>query len=165
CLTLNIGCPRTASGSLSSVLEDEVSRKYFLSKAMIEYIKKKMHHKVPLSNVEKELKSPIRGQGDKPIILHNIYGGFKEKEPRVFIEASPTIRTPKGGGYLPGVFKGNCIRRLTPRECERLQGFPDDWTKGVSDTQRYKAMGNAVSVPVVEAIGRKILEFVNQEVI
>ena len=187
CLTLNIGCPRTASGSLSSVLEDEVSKKYYLSKAMIEYIKKKMHHKVPLSDVDKELKSPIRGQGDKPIILHNIYGGFKERKPRVFIEASPTIRTPKGGGHLPGVFKGNCIRRLTPRECERLQGFPDDWTKvpaignnaGIavashpededeiirgrvmSDTQRYKAMGNAVSVPVVEAIGRKILEYVN----
>ena len=143
-----------------------------------------MHHKVPLSNIEKELKSPIRGQGDKPIILHNIYGGFKEKEPRVFTTISPTIRTPKGGGHLPGVFKGKRIRQLTPRECERLQGFPDDWTKvpaignnaGIklgcheageedeiirgkimSDTQRYKQMGNAVSVPVIEAIGRKIL--------
>ncbi len=49
------------------------------------------------------------------------------------------------------------IRRLTPIECERLQGFPDNWTEGVSDTQRYKMTGNAVSVPVIEAIGRKIL--------
>jgi len=72
------------------------------------------------------------------------------------------------------------IRRLTPKECERLQGFPDDWTlvpaigndagteydyemgetiiegKVMSDTQRYKQMGNAVSVPVIEAIGRRI---------
>lgn len=44
------------------------------------------------------------------------------------------------------------IRRLTPLECERLQGFPDNWTAGVSDTQRYKQLGNAVTVNVVEAI-------------
>jgi DNA (cytosine-5)-methyltransferase 1 len=50
------------------------------------------------------------------------------------------------------------IRRLTPIECERLQGFPDGWTEGISDTQRYKLMGNAVTVNVVEAIGRKMQE-------
>jgi DNA (cytosine-5)-methyltransferase 1 len=44
------------------------------------------------------------------------------------------------------------IRRLTPTECERLQGFPDDWTAGESDTQRYKMCGNAVTVNVVEAV-------------
>ena len=42
------------------------------------------------------------------------------------------------------------IRRLTPTECERLQGFPDGWTEGISDTQRYKCLGNAVTVNVVE---------------
>jgi len=47
------------------------------------------------------------------------------------------------------------IRRLTPTECERLQGFPDGWTEGVSDTQRYKCLGNAVTVNVIEfLIGR-----------
>ena len=50
------------------------------------------------------------------------------------------------------------IRRLTPLECERLQGFPDNWTEGQSDTQRYKQCGNAVSVPVIEAIVRKIYD-------
>jgi len=50
------------------------------------------------------------------------------------------------------------IRRLTPTECERLQGFPDGWTSGVSDTQRYKTLGNAVTVPVIQAIGELILE-------
>lgn len=44
------------------------------------------------------------------------------------------------------------VRRLTPKECERLQGFPDDWTAGESDTQRYKMCGNAVTVNVVEAV-------------
>jgi len=44
------------------------------------------------------------------------------------------------------------IRKLTPVECERLQGFPDNWTQGISDTQRYKCCGNAVTVPVVQWI-------------
>ena len=44
------------------------------------------------------------------------------------------------------------IRHLTPLEYERLQGFPDGWTKGLSDTQRYKCLGNAVTVPVIEYI-------------
>ena len=48
------------------------------------------------------------------------------------------------------------IRRLTPTECERLQGFPDNWTEGFSDTQRYKMMGNAVTVNVIKAIAEKL---------
>lgn len=49
------------------------------------------------------------------------------------------------------------IRRLTPVECERLQGFPDHWTEGVSDTQRYKTLGNAVTVNVIRHIFDRIL--------
>ena len=48
------------------------------------------------------------------------------------------------------------IRRLTPIECERLQGFPDNWTDGQSDTQRYKQCGNAITVNVAEVIFRKL---------
>ena len=44
------------------------------------------------------------------------------------------------------------VRRLTPVECERLQGFPDNWTDGQADSNRYKQMGNAVAVPVVQWI-------------
>jgi site-specific DNA-cytosine methylase len=44
------------------------------------------------------------------------------------------------------------VRRLTPVECERLQGFPDNWTDGQADSNRYKQMGNAVAVPVVSWI-------------
>ena len=50
------------------------------------------------------------------------------------------------------------IRRFTPTECERLQGFPDGWTEGISDTQRYKCLGSAVSVPVVKAIGERLIK-------
>jgi len=44
------------------------------------------------------------------------------------------------------------VRRLTPTECERLQGFPDGWTSEQADSNRYKQMGNAVAVPVVQWI-------------
>lgn len=50
---------------------------------------------------------------------------------------------------------GLIVRRLTPIECERLQGFPDGYTGGVSDTQRYKCLGNAVTVNVISAIFSK----------
>ena len=54
------------------------------------------------------------------------------------------------------------VRRLTPRECERLQGFPDDWTlipyrKGESsDSNRYRSLGNSMAVPVMRWIGMQI---------
>ena len=50
------------------------------------------------------------------------------------------------------------IRRLTPLECERLQGFPDGWTDipGASDSARYKALGNSVAIPCVEFIMSRI---------
>jgi len=51
------------------------------------------------------------------------------------------------------------VRRLTPVECCRLQGFPDDWNDDQTDSQRYRQMGNAVCVPVAEWIGRRIAEY------
>ena len=48
--------------------------------------------------------------------------------------------------------RGYKVRRLTPTECERLQGFPDGWTEGFPDTVRYKALGNSVAVPCVEFV-------------
>ena len=62
-------------------------------------------------------------------------------------------RTPELGA------KGTSIRRLTPTECARLQGFPDDWHKvdGISDTQAYKCYGNAVTVNVIQAIIEKLI--------
>jgi site-specific DNA-cytosine methylase len=56
------------------------------------------------------------------------------------------------------VIEDPTVRRLTPLECERLQGFPDNWTEGQSDSQRYKQMGNAVAVPVVEWVIQGIVE-------
>jgi len=60
-----------------------------------------------------------------------------------------------GTGTDFGIKDGMRIRKLTPIECERLQGFPDNWTQG-SDTQRYKQCGNAVTVHVVEYIAQEL---------
>jgi DNA (cytosine-5)-methyltransferase 1 len=68
---------------------------------------------------------------------------------------APTLqqRMGTGGNNVPLVG----IRRLTPTECERLQGFPDGWTDGQADSVRYRQLGNAVAVPVVEWIGKRIM--------
>ena len=75
-----------------------------------------------------------------------------------------TITSATGSGGSTDVFVNN-IRRLTEIECERLQGFPDNWTeygnydgviKKIPKTQRYKMLGNAVTVKVVEEISRKL---------
>ena len=57
------------------------------------------------------------------------------------------------------------IRRLTPLECERLQGFPDDWTNipGASDSARYRALGNSVAIPCVEFIMKSLREVAGLE--
>jgi len=76
-------------------------------------------------------------------------------------EIYPTLRGQPNQG--PGrmvddaAFAG-MVRRLTPTECERLQGFPDGWTavNGQKDTPRYRQLGNAVCVSVAEWIGRRI---------
>ena len=52
------------------------------------------------------------------------------------------------------------VRRLTPTECERLQGFPDGWTEGQADSNRYKQMGNAVAVPVVNFIIERMVSHI-----
>ena len=82
--------------------------------------------------------------------------GSKRQNGRRFKEnGEPSFTITKQD--IHGISDGMRIRRLTPLECERLQGFPDGWTKGFSDTQRYKMMGNAVTVNVVAAIMRKLI--------
>jgi len=66
-------------------------------------------------------------------------------------------RMGTGGGNMPLMNEGAVVRRLTPTECERLQGFPDGWTEGQTDGHRYKQMGNAVAVPVVEWIMERLV--------
>jgi DNA (cytosine-5)-methyltransferase 1 len=63
--------------------------------------------------------------------------------------------------HTGAIWKGSTVRRLTPTECERLQGFPDGWTEGQADSHRYKQCGNAVAVPVVEWIIQRFIQATN----
>ena len=77
-----------------------------------------------------------------------------------------TLASQAGGlGAKTGLYQIDTqVRRLTPTECERLQGFPDGWTAGLSDTQRYKTLGNAVTVPVVTAVINQLVKtFINDK--
>jgi len=80
--------------------------------------------------------------------------GFSRKK-QVRTEVIAPLRANTGAAYNNVV---NSIRRLTPMECERLQGFPDNYTEGISDTQRYRCLGNAVTVNVIEAVMAAIRE-------
>ena len=77
-------------------------------------------------------------------------------------ELTPSDRNAVGSLTSQAIAKDSLIgnkmqiRRLTPTECERLRGFPDGWTEGVSDTQRYKMLGNAVTVNVVEEVIKRM---------
>jgi DNA (cytosine-5)-methyltransferase 1 len=95
-------------------------------------------------------------------------GENAQYEPR--IEAGETMsslvaRGPHAVAQPIAVLHSMAIRRLTPKECERLQGFPDDWTKipyrnkpadQCPDGPRYKACGNSMAVPVMRWIGQRI---------
>jgi DNA (cytosine-5)-methyltransferase 1 len=62
-----------------------------------------------------------------------------------------------GGHNVPIIIDQRGIRKLTPRECARLQGFPDSYKlPKIADSLVYKQIGNSVSVPVIEAIARQI---------
>lgn len=67
--------------------------------------------------------------------------------------------------YMGAVRKGYTVRRLTPLECERLQGYPDGWTsiEGANDSARYKALGNSVAIPCVEYVMEGITEVYRKE--
>jgi DNA (cytosine-5)-methyltransferase 1 len=77
-------------------------------------------------------------------------------------EGTPPLRGGGAGNSMPAVAQAMSVRRLTPRECERLQGFPDDYTlveyrkKPAADGPRYRALGNSMAVPVMRWIGERI---------
>jgi len=107
---------------------------------------------------------PLAGSGGKP----------GQGNPCIAIQERAECENPKAGpggaGYRAGIAytiearrrpQSVCyamnVRRLTPTECERLQGFPDGWTLGIGDSARYRMLGNAVTVPVIQWIGEKIV--------
>lgn len=109
------------------------------------------------------------GQGGEGLGV--AYSIVADTTPKIGEEINGTLRSQGGGGIVPpSVAQGSVVRRLTPIECERLQGFPDDFSKipyrnkpaeDCPKGARYKALGNSMAVPVMAWIGRKIEEVVN----
>ena len=84
-------------------------------------------------------------------------------------------RMGTGGGNTPMALQERVVRRLTPLECERLQGYPDGWTdigewvdsKGKkhkeADSPRYKALGNSIALPFWEWMAKRMVEYIDHE--
>lgn len=104
--------------------------------------------------------SPDRSRA-APIVVGGFKGGqgAKAHSDGYAVEQAQTLVASNSGTQgSPKCHVGSSVRRLTEVECERLQGFPDDFTAGLSGSARYRALGNAVSVPVAEWIGRRIVK-------
>jgi DNA (cytosine-5)-methyltransferase 1 len=104
------------------------------------------------------------GGGNVPFVQNVAYGfepGITKREgnPNRFTkEISPTLRAEMGDNQV-SMANSMAVRRLTPVECERLQGFPDNYTnikENCPDGARYKALGNSMAVPVMRWIGERI---------
>ena len=106
----------------------------------------------------------MQGGNRQPFIAPVLTPNRKEKRQngrRIKDNGEPSFTLT--GQDQHGVQINSRIRRLTPIECERLQGFPDNWTAGESDTQRYKMCGNAVTVNTVEAVMTNLLNHTDKK--
>jgi DNA (cytosine-5)-methyltransferase 1 len=111
---------------------------------------------------------PVTAQGHAPAVAWSIMpmNSGKDYKARATDVAQPIMAGgPVGGNQGGDYVAGSAVRRLTPRECERLQGFPDDFTaipwrnkpaNACPDGPRYKALGNSMAVPVMRWIGERI---------
>lgn len=106
------------------------------------------------------------GRGTPLVPVHAIQAGALRENPMsgpdgVGVQESIAY-TLEARAEVQAMQVGQAVRRLTPRECERLQGFPDDWTqipyrnKPAADGPRYQALGNSMAVPVMRWIGARI---------
>ena len=120
-------------------------------------------------NIEHDMSGTLRREthGHEPIVMQSVAFepgkmkrlGYGDAE----LGLSPTLRASAGDNQVAASV-GMAVRRLTPVECERLQGFPDNYTdiqpkgKATPDGPRYKALGNSMAVPVMAWIGKRIQE-------
>ncbi|KKN69641.1 hypothetical protein LCGC14_0439440 [marine sediment metagenome] len=144
---INMQKPELGPGQIKKIQVD-VSGKGYKSQQDRIYLTDGVMGTLPNSNPDNKLN----------IIAHSLYPRSSKTK-----QGGTGHLTKKDGtsysldtGNMQGIQEGMKIRRLTPIECERLQGFPDNWTEGFSDTQRYKMMGNAVTVNVIKAIVEKL---------
>src|SRR5690606_13667834 len=98
------------------------------------------------------------------VLAFNLRGREDGAQPEIDPDNLASIRAASGGSSRSYIAT-HAVRRLTPRECERLQGFPDDYTRipwrakpaeSCPDGPRYKALGNSMAVTVMAWIGERI---------
>ena len=135
-----INIPNKESKSLiKNIIEENPDKKYFFNQKLLSNFDNK--------NIIQNTKYEINKIFDIPNSLLR----DNERQRRVYsiYGKSPTLLARSD---TPKIIDNGKLRKLTPLECERLQGLPDDYTAGISDTQRYKAIGNSFSVPVITSI-------------
>ena len=94
-----------------------------------------------------------------PGVTEPLYYSHDYNQDRIYSDGGILpAHTAQDSNRARNIPHGDRPRRLTPTECARLQGFPDDWNAWLSDAARYKQYGNAVTVNVAEWIGRRIVE-------
>jgi DNA (cytosine-5)-methyltransferase 1 len=120
--------------TFGEILEEQVGDKYTLTRHLWEYLQ------------EYSLKHKAKGNGFG-FGLTNLDG----------ISRTLSARYYKDGAEILIPQRDSIPRRLTPRECARLQGYPDSFIIPVSDNQAYRQFGNSVVVPLIQAVGQKIL--------
>ncbi len=130
---------RINDDNISNILENKVDKKYYFDKPELG----KFISKTSLGS--KKTKDGLLKFFDIPREILN----DNERQRRVFSPGgkSPTLLARSD---TTKILHNNKVRKLTPLECERLQGIPDGFTNILSDTQRYKAIGNGFTVPVIE---------------
>lgn len=128
--------------------ENEVSPKYYLSNV---YLNSLRRHKERHARKGNGFGYEIRGKND---IAAAIVCGGMGRERNLMIDERLTDFTPVTN--IKGKINREFIRKMTPREWARLQGFPDSFKLVVADTHLYRQFGNSVTVPVIEAIAEQI---------
>ena len=128
--------------------EKEVSPKYYLSDVYLDsLVRHKERHESKGNGFGYEIKKLDE-------IANTLVCGGMGKERNLIIDRRLTNFTPVT--HIKGKINKKYIRKMTPREWARLQGFPDDFKIVVADTHLYKQFGNSVTVSVIEAIAKKI---------
>ena len=139
----------TDSKVISDIMEEkEVSPKYYLSDVYLDsLIRHKERHESKGNGFGDEIKKLDE-------IANTLVCGGMGRERNLIIDRRLTNFTPVT--HIKGEINKKYIRKMTPREWARLQGFPDDFKFVVADTHLYKQFGNSVTVSVIEAIAKKI---------